>query len=498
MRNHLRILAINGEGISILSSTTLLNSISNSANLKITELFDMVIGTSFGSIAGAAYVVPANIGSTNLNDIKYTTDQVTDLITDNLQTIFPQSQARSGSDALRDGKYPRDGIDRVLQDNFNIDGRDILLSDTLIPLVVTSQNDVSSEPHIWYSCSETYGEYPLKNVLGASTATPDFFPPKYVPVQDAARANADNCRELKLERYEGRCADKNIDTSLYSNSPSSLSLIILEEILSGNTIGNCSKYNIVNNLSQVNVSTNSITVNDFSNPNTPSSLKIGNETDITVVSMGAARIIPFDDEVSKTDTPNFFLGVPIMLTLLTSCSCLAAVGTAIQGNRGSDTNNNAAMGFGSIVFAAYTVATSIIMGISWGSHSDANKLVENEDDLISTLSSGISVVQTRNASKILNTATDRDIFGTININPPVQNINNDDLDSTSVNTQNQVRLDMLDYYSNNGQSFNNLISCLSNAEFRNSDCDLASRFFFEESKSVSGENIINDNDNLLI
>lgn len=293
MSKHLRILSINGGGVKGIVPAAILDSISQNTGKQIPELFDFIIGTSIGGILAAAYATPNNTVSDSREYVKFDSGQVLDILKDNAKSIFPPDKARSFPASLFYSKYPRESLDVLLEESFNVDGANLRLIDTLVPVAVTSQNTVSDEPQIWWSCSKTFSTYFLKDVTGATSAAPTFFPPKFIRVQNQTQARAANCAEFNLVSYREECEYKAVDGGLFANSPAILSLFLLNQAMLGKTAAECSKYDVFQPGSlQENLTLQFASVN----PQAAPKLFLGDDLDITVVSVGTGHFVAANSE----------------------------------------------------------------------------------------------------------------------------------------------------------------------------------------------------------
>ncbi len=175
---HLRVLSINGGGIKGLMPAKILDYISKQSGKNITELFDFVIGTSIGGILASAYTTPSSLGS---KIPKYNSTEILKIIEEKGSMIFSNP-----NDGFFIDKYSREGIDKFLEQHLKVNGTDIALTDTIIPIALTAQNNVNNIPQIWSSCSKQFSGYLLKDVAGATSAAPTYFGPKYIPANNTS------------------------------------------------------------------------------------------------------------------------------------------------------------------------------------------------------------------------------------------------------------------------------------------------------------------------
>ncbi|MDZ7772997.1 MAG: patatin-like phospholipase family protein [Balneolaceae bacterium] len=171
-----KVLAIDGGGIRGLIPALLLEHLEEEAGQPVSQLFDLVAGTSTGGILALGLVTPWEDGTP-----RYTAGELADLYRTEGSRIFHRSFGywlRSAGN-LADAKYPPKGIEEVLDRYFG----ESRLSEALTPVVVTSYEIERRVP--WFfksrkaSDPELAGEYdfPMKKVGRATSAAPTYFDP---------------------------------------------------------------------------------------------------------------------------------------------------------------------------------------------------------------------------------------------------------------------------------------------------------------------------------
>lgn len=92
----------------------------------------------------AAYTTPMDLKNQAAGP-KYNTSEILDLMLRSRNEIFPQNILRN---QLVKAKYPREGLDNFLINEFTINGQTALLKDTLLPIAVTALNEKKNDPQI--------------------------------------------------------------------------------------------------------------------------------------------------------------------------------------------------------------------------------------------------------------------------------------------------------------------------------------------------------------
>jgi len=260
-----RVCSISGGGVRGIIPATIIKEMlkiskSQGKDGDIRDLCDYIVGTSIGGIIGASLIV-----SEDNKSPKFTPDQILKLLQDNAETIFPLNAnywlhsivtgvvtilgavagaavgaaflptvlfiggagaigivgAAGGlalgnkySDAL-DGmfapKYSREGIDGLLNKYFG----DLKLTDVIIPFTTVSYSLEQSNPRVWSTIKANKtvpDDFYIKDALGATSATPTFFPHKVTKVTTI----------INMEKIY-----YDIDSGILANYPVSLAIAVL-------------------------------------------------------------------------------------------------------------------------------------------------------------------------------------------------------------------------------------------------------------------------------
>jgi patatin-like phospholipase/acyl hydrolase len=178
MAELIKVLAIDGGGIRGVIPATVLAEIETRTGSHISELFDLVAGTSTGGILALGLVKPANGGGRP------------DFAASDLAALYEKEGTRIFSrslwhrvralDNLVDERYEAAGIESVLQQYFG----EAKLSEALTETLVTSYELQTRTP--WFFArhkaleSPADNDFPMRFVARATSAAPTYFEPEEV------------------------------------------------------------------------------------------------------------------------------------------------------------------------------------------------------------------------------------------------------------------------------------------------------------------------------
>jgi len=178
----IRILSIDGGGIRGILPGIVLTQIeqklqekTGDSNLKLSDMFDFIAGTSTGGILALAYLTP-----NEENRPKLTAQEAVNIYLDRGDDIFDVSnwQKIKSLNGLTDEKYDASELDKALEDTFG----ELKLSNLLKPCIITSYDIKNSKPHFFKqhkSDNDTYN-FKIKDVARATSAAPTYFEPAIV------------------------------------------------------------------------------------------------------------------------------------------------------------------------------------------------------------------------------------------------------------------------------------------------------------------------------
>lgn len=505
MGTHLRILSINGGGVKGIIPATILQYLSNSTTKQIPELFDFIIGTSIGGILASAYAAPNKFNASSRADVLYNASEVLNILKDNAAYIFPPDQAKSPTAMLFQEKYSRENIDSLLQEKFSLNGTAIKLIDTLVPIALTAQNAASNEPQLWFSCSQTFSTYDLKDAAGSTSAAPIYIPPKYIDVQNQTQANAQNCSEYNLVRNStGQCQYKQLDGGLFANSPTLLAIYLLGQSMLGKTVDACTEYNFFGNSSLINGSMDLKLQFASMNPNMPPRIKLGEDIDITVVSVGTGYFIDqatsdfsLNDAVGNKITGSIGAlstyiglgGLYILGTLAWPVYMYYKAGDGGMGFKGHYANSiNCDKILGMVVAG---IGVAFAAGGLWGAlfAKDLVNDIDSANDGVIGFAKH-TLMGILSANEAADVTISRDTFGAITIDPIFYNITPIPLDASDDASLKLMEDTTNNFIDQNLQAFVNLTICLKDTTQRLPECDYAAMYFYDNFRDSATHGII--------
>ena len=176
------ILAIDGGGIRGIIPAAILDylerkiqEIQGDSRIRIASLFDLVAGTSTGSIVGSLMLLPGDRKNTPL----YTMNEILDLYIQMGPEVFQKNRWHNVKTlwGLFGPKFPASNIeDPIIQimDHYK-------MKDLIKPCLFTGYDIDKRRVNIYTNkdASQKYGDYYVKDIVRGSTSIPAFFPPAY-------------------------------------------------------------------------------------------------------------------------------------------------------------------------------------------------------------------------------------------------------------------------------------------------------------------------------
>ncbi len=163
------ILSVDGGGIRGIIPAIILAEIEKRARKPISQIFDLMAGTSTGGIIVA--------GLCKKDKPQYSANDLVELYQEYGAYIFKSSFfRRSILSWINCAQYPHKNIEFILDKYF---GEDIL-KNTLSNVLITSYDIQNNCPFFFKSWKE--GNIKLKDALRAATAAPTYFVPKYLKI----------------------------------------------------------------------------------------------------------------------------------------------------------------------------------------------------------------------------------------------------------------------------------------------------------------------------
>ncbi|HLZ31533.1 MAG TPA: patatin-like phospholipase family protein [Chloroflexota bacterium] len=174
-----KVLAVDGGGIWGVIPALILAAIEEQTGRPISDLFDLLAGTSTGGIIACGLTKPGADGKADKS-----ANDIVQLYASEGTTIFPKTFLQGlHVGAIRGAKYEAAGIESTLQKHFG----DVRLKDALKPVLIPSY-DIEKQIPIFFKSERarvdpTY-DFPMREVVRATSAAPTYFPPEKIDTGD--------------------------------------------------------------------------------------------------------------------------------------------------------------------------------------------------------------------------------------------------------------------------------------------------------------------------
>lgn len=175
-----RILSLDGGGVRGVIPATILSDLENATGKPITELFDMIVGTSTGGLIALYLNIPGSDGQQ-----KFTSKEIIQIYKDLSATIFknPLSRRLRTLGGLISSKYSAKPFEALLQEPRYFGSID--LKKAVKPVMVTSKNINTGEDFIFSSLDAEKNDaanFPMWVAARSTSAAPTYFKPLEVKV----------------------------------------------------------------------------------------------------------------------------------------------------------------------------------------------------------------------------------------------------------------------------------------------------------------------------
>ncbi len=166
-----KILIIDGGGIAGIMPLMVLNYLEQQTRKPISDLFDLFVGTSTGSIIISALNIPNKQGKP-----KYSANQIIELYR-SLSKIAMFSSISRKIWTIDGILGPRFSGELIHNELIKVTGDNFLFHTLIKKVAITAYNLSASKLVIFKSWDCPEINFPLPGLLSAATATPSFFPP---------------------------------------------------------------------------------------------------------------------------------------------------------------------------------------------------------------------------------------------------------------------------------------------------------------------------------
>ncbi|MBN2227132.1 MAG: patatin-like phospholipase family protein [candidate division Zixibacteria bacterium] len=152
----------------------------------VSELFDLIAGTSTGGIIALALTVPDETGAP-----RYQAQDLVALYAEKGERIFSRSiwHTIEAVGNIKGVKYTCEGIETVLEDVFG----ETRLKDALTDVIVTSYDIERQEPFLFKSIKagrDTRHDFLMRHAARSTSAAPTFFEPHKLETEDSGQYRA--------------------------------------------------------------------------------------------------------------------------------------------------------------------------------------------------------------------------------------------------------------------------------------------------------------------
>ncbi len=169
----IRVLSIDGGGIRGILPAVVMGELERLTGRPVCELFDLVAGTSTGSLVGLALLAPDEEGRP-----RFKASEVARLYEIGGPRVFSRSvwhQIRAVGN-LVDEKFPATGLEEMLHRVFG----ETRMSEALTETLVTAYDVELRRPHFFRTCDAKRNpdeDFPMALAVRAATAAPTYFEP---------------------------------------------------------------------------------------------------------------------------------------------------------------------------------------------------------------------------------------------------------------------------------------------------------------------------------
>lgn len=171
-----KVLSIDGGGIRGVIPAVILQHLEQKTGKSVSDLFDLVAGTSTGGILAAGLTVPKGNKTP-----RYSAEDMLELYTDRGDEIFNRSFWRgiTSIGGATEEQYDHRPLERILKQKLG----DATLTDCLIPVVITSYDIERREPYFFKTrraLKKKDRNHYLRDAARATSAAPTYFEPEVV------------------------------------------------------------------------------------------------------------------------------------------------------------------------------------------------------------------------------------------------------------------------------------------------------------------------------
>jgi|TARA_B110000971_G_scaffold193834_1_gene207022 patatin-like phospholipase/acyl hydrolase len=198
----IRVLSIDGGGMRGIIPATYLETMENISGLGVSELFDVMVGTSTGAILSVGLTV-----ANEKNKPKYKASDFVKLYQNMGSVIFHKKHSMfKVLDGIFRPSYDPNGYEKLLEEYFG----ETTISEALTEIVVPSIELQDMKMHIFTRSKarkESIYDFKIREIIRAATAAPSFFP------------------AADLNDVDGKSMGTFVDAGLSTNNPGMIALV---------------------------------------------------------------------------------------------------------------------------------------------------------------------------------------------------------------------------------------------------------------------------------
>jgi len=170
-----KILSIDGGGIRGIIPSIILNEIEKKTGKKVSEIFDLITGTSTGGILALGLCKPDSEGKP-----QYSAEDMTDFYEQEGPKIFPRSFWRGLSTVggLLDERYPHGPIEEVFDELFS----ETTIGKSITKVLISSYDIEHRNPFFFKSWRPNIKPVKMREAARATSAAPTYFEPLQLKV----------------------------------------------------------------------------------------------------------------------------------------------------------------------------------------------------------------------------------------------------------------------------------------------------------------------------
>jgi uncharacterized protein len=169
MAKHIKVLSIDGGGIRGIVPAIILSALERRVGKELSQVFDLIAGTSTGGI------IALGIGTTANSGKPYSPDELLNMYVENGAAIFKKSWLTAERELIMP-KYSPDALEATLERFF----QKTMFSTALTPLLISSYDLQSEQPFFFKShfiTAQPNYDWDIVSIARSTSAAPTYFPP---------------------------------------------------------------------------------------------------------------------------------------------------------------------------------------------------------------------------------------------------------------------------------------------------------------------------------